>query len=210
MSHSEETRTSRWKWLFFDRLTELVFVFIGVYSAFLLNGYQIHQEENQRRGRLLTYLLRQADDNAARLRETTVDYDKRMNVFFDHLAKGEMPPVEPTNWASSYNGNDIGWILQTGALEFFDIQTVARLREVDAIARTGLAILAHDEKLSDALIAPHVGNRGYFYDPVTKKLRPEFSFYLDTWRDGSRFLHTMNDARDTLAKQLRVEQARHR
>ncbi|MGH7935831.1 MAG: hypothetical protein ACREF8_02340, partial [Chthoniobacterales bacterium] len=165
---------------------------------------------NQRRARLLTYLLRQADDNAARLRETTVDYDKRMNNFLLRLAKGEMPPVETTNWASNYNGNDIGWILQTGALEFFDIQTVARLREVDAVARTGLSILAHDEKLSDALIAPHLGDQSFFYDAATKKLRPEYAFYPDTWRDGSRFLHAMNDARDQLAKQLRVEQARHR
>ncbi len=205
MSRIEQTDASRWKWLLFDRLTELVFVFIGVYAAFLLTGYQIRQEEKLRRSRLLTYLLQQTTTNQEQMRATTADYDKRMREFFDRLAQGEMPPLEATNWASSYNGNDIGWILQTGALEFFDIETVARLREVDAVTRTGLAILEHDVKLSDQLIAPYLGNQSHFYDPATKQLRPEYAFYAETWRDGSRFLHALNEKRGHLADQLRVE-----
>ncbi|MDQ3199636.1 MAG: hypothetical protein M3Q46_10735 [Verrucomicrobiota bacterium] len=93
------------------------------------------------------------------MRTTTIDYDQRMKKFLKRLEKDEMPPLETINWASSYNGNVFGWILQTGALEFFDIHTVARLREVDAVVRTGLAILSHYERLSDELIAPISGTR---------------------------------------------------
>jgi len=210
MSDLAHTGTRRWKWLVLDRLTELVIVFISVYAAFLLNAYQIRQEENQRRTQLLAYLEHQTSGSAARLRETAANYDRLMNRFLDRLAKGEMPPVDPLNWASSYNENDTGWVLQAGGLELLDIQTIARLREVDAVARTGLASLAHYEKLSDELIAPHLADQSYFYDPATKKLRPEFAFYSATWRDGSRFLHALSEARDHLAAQLRAEQTRRR
>lgn len=97
---------------------------------------------------MLSYLLQQTEANREQMRTTTIDYDQRMKKFLERLEKDEMPPLETINWASSYNGNDFGWILQTGALEFFDIHTVARLREVDAVVRTGLAILSHYEKMA--------------------------------------------------------------
>jgi len=39
-----------------DRLVELAIVFVGVYAAFALNSYQIHKQEQQRRGQILAYL----------------------------------------------------------------------------------------------------------------------------------------------------------
>jgi hypothetical protein len=158
----------------------------------------------------LAYLEQQVTNGLPQLRQTTADYDRRMNLFLDRLNKGEMPPLETFGWASGYDENSVGWILQAGALQLLDIQTVARLRELDAVIRTNISIMAHYQKLSDELIAPHIGDQNYFYDPDTKRLRPPFESYPDVLRDGSRFLHTLIEARERLAAQLQADLSRQR
>jgi len=71
----------RWTAVLFDRLGELVIVFIGVYAAFILSNYQSHQQERQRRGQILALLEKGAAATAASLQQSTAAYDQRMNEF---------------------------------------------------------------------------------------------------------------------------------
>jgi len=197
--------------LIIDRLVELTIVFVGVYAAFALNAHQIHKQEQQRRGQILAYLEKGAAAGAERLKQVTVNYDRNMNQFLDRLAKGEMPEMTPISWASNYNPNENAWLLQAGGLELLDIETIARMRELDTAASTGLATMAHYQTLSDQLIAPHLGEgRSFFYDPTTKQLRKEYAQYPAILEEGSRILHDISQKTDQLVAQLRVEQGHHR
>ena len=208
MDDFAHTMGSRWKHVVVERVIELIIVFIGVYAAFALNNYQTRQDEKQRKHQLLGYLEQQTTNGLPQLRQTTADYDKRMNIFLDALKKGEMPPLEVFGWASGYDENSVGWVLQAGGLQLLDIQTVARLRELDAVIRTNISVMTHYQKLSDELIAPHIGDQNHFYDPAAKQLQPAFQSYPDMLRDGSRFLHTLIEARERLAAQLQAELGR--
>jgi len=194
-----------------ERLIELIIVFVGVYAAFVLNAHQSREQARQRRQQILAYLEKQATVSAQKLRQVTVSYDKRMNTFLTQLSRGEMPEVAPIAWATNYNANETNWILQGGGLELLDIATIARLKEVDSAASTGLSTMAHYQQLSDQLIVPHLGeNRSFFYDPATKQLRKEYALYPDILKEGSRVLHELSEKTDELVAQLRVEQAHHR
>lgn len=200
----------RWTAILFDRLGELVIVFIGVYAAFILSNYQSHQQERQRRGQILALLEKGAAATAASLKQTTAAYDQRMNEFLTQLAKGEMPGVTAISWATSYNPEERNWLLQAG-LELLDIDTIVRLKELDAAARTGFATMAHYQQISDQLIVPHAGESpAFFYDPATKQLRSEYAQYPEMLREGSRVLHELSEKTDRLVAQLRAEQDHHR
>ena len=193
-----------------NRLVELVIVFVGVYSAFVLNARQGHEQQRQRRGQILAYLEKEATASAQNLKRVTADYDRRMNEFLSQLAKGEMPEIAPISWASSYNANDTTWLLQAGGLELLEIDTIARMKEVDSIARTGLSTMTHYQQLSDQLIVPHLAEgRSFFYDPATKQLRKEYAQYPEILKEGSSVLHELSQKTDQLVAQLRVEQAHH-
>jgi len=120
-----------------------------------------------------------------------------MNTFLTQLARGEMPEISPIGWASSYNSNETSWILQGGGLELLDIATIAKLKEVDSAASTGLSRMAHYQLLSDQLIVPHLGGgRTFFYDPATRQLRKEYALYPEILKEGSRILHELLEKTD--------------
>jgi len=200
----------RWTKNMSNRVVELIIVFIGVYAAFALNAHQIRKQDQQRRHQILMYLEKQATASSGKLRQVTLNYDERMNAFLTQLGRGEMPEISPIAWATNYNANETNWILQGGGLELLDIATIAKLKEVDSVASTGLSTMAHYQQLSDQLIVPHLGEgRRFFYDPNTKQLRPEYALYPDILKEGSRVLHDLLAKTDQLVVQLRAEQARH-
>jgi len=200
----------RWMKNLIDRLIELIIVFIGVYAAFVLNAHQIRKQDQQRRHQILIYLEEQATTSAEKLRQVTLRYDEQMNAFLMQLARGEMPEISPIAWATNYNANETNWILHGGGLGLLDIATIAKLKEVDSAASTGLSTMAHYQQLSDQLIVPHLGEgRRFFYDPDTKQLRQEYTMYPDILKEGSRVLHDLLEKTDHLVVQLRAEQAHH-
>jgi len=200
----------RWMKNLIDRLIELIIVFIGVYAAFVLNAHQIRKQDQQRRHQILIYLEEQATTSAEKLRQVTLRYDEQMNAFLMQLARGEMPEISPIAWATNYNANETNWILHGGGLELLDIATIAKLKEVDSAASTGLSTMAHYQQLSDQLIVPHLGEgQRFFYDPDTKQLRQEYAMYPDILKEGSKVLHDLLEKTDQLVVQLRAEQAHH-
>lgn len=206
-----ERTKHRWRAMLLDRLIELVIVFVGVYAAFVLNAYQIHEQERVRRAQMLSYLEGGAAQSEVKLKTVAQEYDRLINEFISRLEKGEMPEISPIAWSSSYNPNESAWLLQAGGLELLDIQTIARMRELDAAAGTGLSTMAHYQQLSDQLIVPHLGEgRAAFYDLETKKLRPQYARYPEMLQEGSRVLHDLAEKTEALAAQLRAEEARHR
>lgn len=140
------------------------------------------------------------------MHDLVASYDRDVNAFVDQLAKGQMPKLEPGSWATNFTGTEAAQLLQSGALDLLSMETVAQMLDVDALERSGLAMMAHHERLDDQMITPHVGeDQSYFYDPPTQQLRPQFARYLKELKDGSRFLHNLSETRDRLATMVHQE-----
>lgn len=195
-----------WGNMLINRSVELVIVFVGVYAAFLLNAHQNREQDRQRRSQILAYLQHRARASDEDLKKVTAAYDEQLHEFLTELAKGDMPEVQPLSWATDYNANDTAWLLQAGGMGLLNIETLARIKDVDSAQSSGWSLMAHYQQLSDQLIAPHLGEeRDYFYDPATKQLRKQYAKYPDILKAGSSVLHNLLDKLDPLEKQLEIE-----
>jgi len=190
-------------------MAELVLVFLGAYAAFSLDGYQQHKEEAKRRDQILAALEENARNNIADADRGQARQKERVAEFKRALAAGEMPPVRPINFSTDYNPNDMFALLQAGGFELLDVKTIFALREAESVIRGGLSRMAHDERLSDALIAPHLDEDiSYFYDPATKQLRKRFARYPEELQAVADFFQAEKQANQTLLQQIRAEQKR--
>ena len=122
-----------------------------------------------------------------------------------------MPPLEPLDSATSASLNDQGWLIQAGGLDLLSIDTIAALKLMEAIYSADWDRMSHFQRLSDALIAPHIGDPpDYFYDPASHQLRPRFAAYPDMLRFGATTLHDVGAAADEALAEVRKERQKHR
>src|SRR5436853_7910694 len=93
---SHLSRLGRWA-------AELVLVFIGVYAAFWLNNYQQHQQDAERRDRILASIeqtLREGIESSKRNRAE--QQEPAAAEFRRALDAGEMPPLRPFVFIPDY------------------------------------------------------------------------------------------------------------
>jgi hypothetical protein len=201
--------TQNWKILVADHLLELVMVFIGVYTAFYLNGLQLRQEQRQRQRQLIIYLEKEAATRAKADHEAARMLEHKRAQLVAKIDEGAMPELELLSWNRLYDISDFNSLLQTGSLDLLNLQTVARMRDVDAISRTGYAMMANYQGLTNELIVLHAGeSRDYFYDPETKQLRRQFAVYLEALQAGTQFVKQLSEADDRLLVELTNERER--
>jgi hypothetical protein len=142
------------------------------------------------------------------LTSEAITQDKEATDFARKLGAGEMPALQPLDWATGYNPGDIAAFLQAGGLDLLDVKTITSLRRADRDTRRVLSRMLHYQQLSDTLIAPNLDqDTGFFYDPATRKLRKRFANYPDILGAGANAMHQLASAYADLLTQLRSEQA---
>ena len=193
------------------KLAELVTVFAGVYAAFLLNSYQVHRQDRQRREQILAWIehtytewYNGIDREAERTKKMGADFDRQVD-------EGKMPALEAFNWYSDYNPADVTGLLQSGGFDLLDVDTIRSLKEVDGTLRRMVGIIQHDQQLSDALLLPNMDqDRQWFYDPATKHLRAPYRWYQTFFKGQSERYAELHDNLKTLLEKVRAERARNR
>ena len=184
-------------------------VFIGVYAAFYLNGFQLRQEQRQRQRQLIIYLEKEAATRAKVDHETARMLEQKRAQLVARIDEGAMPGLERLNWNRLCDISDFNSLLQTGSLDVLNLRTIARMRDVDALSRTGYAVMTNYQGLTNELIVLHAGeSRDYFYDPGTKQLRPQFTVYLEALQAGTQFVQQLSEADDRLLVELTNERER--
>src|SRR5215216_2953900 len=194
------SRIGRWA-------AELVLVFVGVYAAFWLNNYQQHQQDAERRDRILAFIeqilsegIESSKVNRAREQEPEAAEFRRA------LDAGEMPPLRPFVFITDYSPSDLATMLQSGGVQLLDVQTLSALRKDESVIRWGLARMARYQKLSDELIVPNLDQDiSFFYDPATKKLRKRFQVYPDAMEARVKFANELERTHTELLKRIQAE-----
>src|SRR5213082_3856435 len=190
---------------------ELVLVFIGVYAAFWLNGYQQHQQEAKRRDQILASIERTLRAGIESGKINTAQEEQQAAEFRSALNAGKMPPLRPFVFTTDYNPGDFATLLQSGGIELLDLETLTALRNDESVIRWGLSRLQRYQKLSDELIVPNLDQDiSFFYDSTTKKLRTRFEIYPEALQATVKFARDLERTHTELLKQIQAERQRNR
>jgi hypothetical protein len=200
---SRFARFGRW-------VAELVLVFVGVYAAFWLSNYQQHQQDAERRDRILAFIeqtLREGIESSKTNRMK--EQEPEATEFRRALNAGEMPPLHPFVFITDYSPSDLATMLQSGGVQLLDVQTLRALRNDESVIRWGLARMARYQKLSDELIVPNLDKDiSFFYNPTTKKLRKQFEIYPEALEDTVKLANDLERTHAELLKQIQAERQR--
>jgi hypothetical protein len=191
-------------------VAELVLVFIGVYAAFWLSNFQQHQQDAERRDRILASIeqtLREGIESSKVNR--TTEQEPAAAEFRRALDAGKMPPLSPFTFITDYSPSDLATMLQYGGVQLLDVQTLRALRNDESVIRWGLARMARYQKLSDELIVPNLDKDiSFFYDPAAKKLRKQFEIYPEALEDTVKLANDLERTHTELLKQIQAERRR--
>ncbi len=190
-------------------VAELVLVFVGVYAAFWLNNYQQHQQDAERRDRILASIEQTLREGIESGKINRANQEREAAEFQRALDAGEMPPVRPFVFTTDYSPGDFAASLQSGGFQLLDLETLTALRNDESIIRWGLSRMARYQKLSDELIVPNLDQDiSFFYDPATKKLRKRFEIYPDALRERVKFANELERTHIELLKRIQSERQR--
>jgi hypothetical protein len=193
-------------------VAELFLVFIGVYAAFWLNGYQQRQQDAERRDQILAFIEQTLSEGIESSKANRAkEQEPEAAEFRRALDAGEMPPLRPFVFITDYSPSDLATMMQSGGVQLLDVQTLRALRRDESVIRWGLQRMARYQKLSDELNVPNLGqDSSFFYDPATKKLRKQFEIYLQALEARVDFAQELERTHTELLKQIQVERQRNR
>src|SRR6266576_2867164 len=193
-----------WRWV-----AELVLVFVGVYAAFWLNNYQQHQQDAERRDRILASIEQTLREGIESGKINRAKEEREAAEFWRALDAGEMPSLHPFVFTTDYSPGDFATLLQSGGIQLLDLQTLTALRNDESVIRWGLSRMARYQKLSDELIVPNLNQDfSFFYDSATRKLRKQFEIYPDALDATVKFANELEHTHTELLKRIQAE--RHR
>ena len=190
---------------------ELGTVFVGVYAAFLLNSYQAHRQERQRREQLLTWMESAFVARLADVKQERTTLKKQADELNRQIEAGEMPMLHAFTWSSDYDPTDITSVLGSGGFDLLEVETVRQIKDSESTLRLMISLIRHDQLLSDALILPNLErDHTFFYDPDTRKLRPSYRWYTDLYRRLLEGYDSLEPEVEKLLTQIRADRQRHR
>src|SRR5204863_8111264 len=96
-------------------IAELVLVFVGVYAAFWLSNYQQHQQDAERRDRILASIERTLREGIESGKINRANEERQAAEFRRALDAGEMPLLHPFVFITDYSPGDFATMLQSGA-----------------------------------------------------------------------------------------------
>lgn len=188
---------------------ELVTVFVGVYAAFMLNNYQSHRHERERRGQIIDWAEKEYTDLRTNMDAVAEQTRKQGEDFNRRIQAGETPALYAFDFRSDYNPADFTSLLQSGGFDLLEVDTVRALREVEGSLRQLTDVLRHDQQLCDALIRPNLDkDPSFFYDVPARKLRPAYAWYGNYFSTEAEFHTQMQAEIKTVIAQLHRERAR--
>src|SRR5882762_3842790 len=193
-------------------VAELVLVFVGVSAAFWLSNYQQHQQDAERRDRILASIERTLREGIESSKiNRAKEQEPEAAEFRRALDAGEMPSLRPFVFLADYSPSDLATMLQSGGVQLLDVQTLRALRDDESVIRWGLARVARYQKLSDELIVPNLDQDiSFFYDPTTKKLRKRFEIYPEALQETVNLANELERTHTELLKRIQAERQQNR
>lgn len=159
-------------------LAELGVVFLGVFTAFMLDDWRAARRDDLRREQILSAMLQEYEAFDAELRRGLPLMIAFRDTFAHRRKRGERPRLQPLPMRSGFSTGAWEAMLQAGGLDVLDAGLIVQIEQLHSNMRAILAELDRFNRLTDAMLTPNLdASLSEFYDPETHRLRQRYWWY---------------------------------
>lgn len=171
---------ARFGWL----IAELVFVFLGLYGAFLLERMHDDDMDQLRKRQILQALVDEFANYEDELGRASHSLDEGYGIpFFTSYSNGEKPFPSPIPFGGMGSVNTGIWeaMLQSGGIEVLEVEMIQEVQGFFKKLQDLLDLYSRFERLSENLILPMMDESvDYFYEPESTELRNKYKWYVNS------------------------------
>ena len=200
--------SKRFGWL----LAELVFVFLGMYGAFLLERMQDEEIDLLRKRQILQALVDEFENYETELGNASYSLHENYCVpFFTKYSSGEKPFPDPIPFGAMGSVNTGIWeaMLQSGGIEVLEVELIQRVQGFFKKLQDLLDIYTRLERLSERMIMPEMDRDAeYFYEADGIELRDKYKWHVNMLYTIDLFLSDLSKEAVTTKNLLLAEFAK--
>jgi len=161
-------------------LVELLVVFMGVSSAFLLDKYRETKRNKKLKQQIEVSMLKDLSESAEVLRQALPFLKKDVDDFTKAYEQSKTPELHPGFSATGFDSGFWEVILQAGGLELLDVEFIYKVENLLTLGRGLTERVQRYQQLSNQVLIPNADKEiSEFYDLETKKLKRKYQWYYE-------------------------------
>ena len=178
-TRAAKTFFTRFGWL----VAELVFVFMGLYGAFLLERQNDDKIDVMRKHQILQALVEEFEVYSEEFAAASAAIDETYaEPFFAAYASQEKPFPTPVQALGLGNVDTGIWeaMLQGGGMDVLEVDLIQRIQGYFKKMQDFLNLFGRFETLSTTFIMPEMDrNASFFYEEDSPQLRSKYGWYVN-------------------------------
>ena len=216
LTRTAKNFSSRFGWL----IAELVFVFLGLYGAFLLERMHDEKMDLLRKRQILEALVQEFESYSKELSDASTSLDEGYGVpFFSKYAGGERPFPTQIPLVGMGNVNTGVWeaMLGSGGMEILEVKRIQDVQAFFKDYQDFLRLLQDFKELYNSFILPEYDrNATFFYEASGSELRDKYKWYVNQLFQMGMGLRALSEKasstliilKDELQRTIRVQNPR--
>ena len=185
LTRSAKTFFTRFGWL----LAELIFVFLGLYGAFLLERMHDDKMDLLRKRQILEALVQEFSGYKSELTQASESLDEGYGVpFFTKYAEGKRPFPRQIPLVGMGNVNTGIWeaMLGSGGMEVLEVKKIQEVQAFFKDYQDFLRLLQDFKELYNSFVLiEYDQNASFFYENEGTELRDKYKWYANQLFDIS-------------------------
>jgi hypothetical protein len=179
LTRSAKTFFTRFGWL----LAELVFVFLGLYGAFLLERMHDDKMDLLRKRQIFEALVQEFSGYKSELTQASESLDEGYGVpFFTKYAEGKRPFPKQIPLVGMGNVNTGIWeaMLGSGGMEVLEVKKIQEVQAFFKDYQDFLRLLQDFKELYNSFVLTEYDqNASFFYEDEGTELRDKYKWYVN-------------------------------
>ena len=205
LTRSAKRFGARFGWL----IAELVFVFLGMYGAFLLERMHDDDMDLLRKRQILQALVDEFEDYEKELGSASSSLDEAYGVpFFSSYGQGDRPFPTPIPYGGMASVNTGIWeaMLQSGGIEVLEVDVIQKVQVFFKKLQDLLDLYSRFERLTEQMILPEMDQDvNFFYQAEGSELRDKYKWYVNSLFTIGMSLRSLSEQATTTKKVLLAE-----
>jgi hypothetical protein len=179
LTRSAKTFFTRFGWL----VAELVFIFLGLYGAFLLERHNDDKNDLIRKRQILQAIVDEFEGYSEEFAEASATIDENYaEPFLSAYAGQEKPFPTPIPFGGLSSVNTGIWeaMLQGGGIDLLEVEDIQRVQGFFKKLQDFLDLFSRFERLNASFILPEMDrNASFFYEVDSPQLRSKYGWYVN-------------------------------
>ena len=196
---------ARFGWL----MAELVFVFLGMYGAFLLERMHDDDIDLLRKRQILQALVDEFEDYEKELGTASSSLDEAYGVpFFTAYSASRKPFPTPIPYGGMGSVNTGIWeaMLQSGGIEVLEVEVIQQVQVFFKKLQDLLDLYSRFERLTEQMILPEMDQDvSFFYEKEGSELRDKYKWYVNSLFTIGMSLRSLSEQAATTKEVLLAE-----